>query len=337
MNGERKSKSLKTVRLGDLVYDEQKRLLMLCRSCDNYFVRLQLFQKHLVDCSGVKHVVNSTDQLSYVEEKHETRLTNGGQELHIYNIEDVSSSVIDWEAELEDPRWYDDETRLSALPKPKTSHSKENVVTQRQLVIEKTPQIAAATRTIRRRQSPIHKHPTKKIKTEAVIVPHVMEDLKRLVATDTEVQPSPAVANGSVGKEATTNTTQQILSKLRACGVDVKRAKTQVIPTSTVDPDLAKKQKTLEIMRKLQSKGIKCTKIRGECNAPKITEEFSTQKRGGEYPEPIIKSHPNHIIKEYDAPSMQDTPCSMKAESNIPKITKDYYNASKIKKLSYAP
>ncbi|XP_022223630.2 uncharacterized protein LOC111074930 isoform X1 [Drosophila obscura] len=356
MNGARKSKCLKTVRLGDLLYDEQKRLLMLCRSCEHYFLTFQMFQKHLADCSGVKHVVNCTDPLSYVEDKRETRLTNGRQELHIYNIEDVNSSAIDWEAELEDPRWYDDETRLSAHSKPKTSHSKENVVGKKQLVIEKNknPQIAT-TKTVRRRQSPsqthpakrintealsvpCHTHPAKRMNTEALSVPRVMENLKRLVATDTEVQPSPAAANGGEGttKEATTNTTQQILSKLRACGVDVKRSKTQVIPTPTLDPNLEKKQKTLEIMRKLQSKGIQCTKIKGECNAPSTTEQLSTQRLRGEYPEPTEKSNPKQIAKEYNAQTITDAPCSIRAESTIPKIKKGY-NAPKIKKISYAP
>ncbi|SPP75587.1 uncharacterized protein LOC117592700 isoform X1 [Drosophila guanche] len=348
MNGARKLKCLKTVRLGEVLYDEQKRLLMLCRSCEHFFLTFQIFQKHLVDCSGVKHVVNATDPLNYAEDKRETKLANDRQELHIYNIEDVSSSAIDWETELEDPRWYDDgETCLSAHSKPKSSHSKENVVGKKLLATEKRknppqPQQMAATKTARRRPSPIHTYLAKKMKTEPLRVPHVTEDLQRLV------QPSPAAANGdgattkaasanggggTTKAAATTDTTQQILSKLRACGVDVKRSKAQATPTPTVDPDLAKKQKTLEIMRKLQSKGIQCTKIKGENK----TNQISTQRLMGEQPEPIVKSSPKLITKQYNSKAIIDTQLSMRAESSKPKINTKDYNAPKIKKVSYAP
>lgn len=88
MNGNRKFKSLRLVRFGDVLYDQQKRLIMLCRSCQRHYLSMEAFQTHLSKCIAVKHIVTSIDELQYDEEKRETRLVNGKQEVG------VSTSII---------------------------------------------------------------------------------------------------------------------------------------------------------------------------------------------------------------------------------------------------
>ncbi|XP_016990867.1 uncharacterized protein LOC108052865 [Drosophila rhopaloa] len=350
MNGTRKIKSLKTIRLGDVLYDEQKRLLTLCRSCERHFMTFQSFQNHLTDCSGLKHIVTPVDPLTYDETKRETRLVNGRQELYIYDIEAVKSSisansVIDWEAELEDPRWYTDpKPAVQTLPKTK---SKENVVKeylvqlteeppemevvptkrQRSLSDLRRPILTAQQQRRSRISLPSPHPPTAKTKKDTILVPNVLEDLKRLQespekksiapkvsespnetrsrAARTSQLPAPRTSHLSAAKTSQLpaprtsqlappvasekpppNTsqkpappnavlnespplesppidgTQKILNKLRACGVDVKRGNTllNVNPSSEQNP--TKNQETLDIMRKLQSKGIRCTKVK---------------------------------------------------------------------------
>ncbi|EDW47943.1 GM20162 [Drosophila sechellia] len=81
MNGTRNMKSMKTIRLGDVLYDDQKRLLTLCRSCECHFMTLQSFQRHLGDCPGVKYIVTPIEPLAFDDSNRETRLVNGRQEL----------------------------------------------------------------------------------------------------------------------------------------------------------------------------------------------------------------------------------------------------------------
>ncbi|XP_017124411.1 proteoglycan 4 [Drosophila elegans] len=408
MNGTRKIKSIQAIRMGDLLYDEQKRLLILCRSCERHFMTLQSFEKHLTDCSGLKHIVTPADPLIYDEAKRETRLVNGRQELHIYDIEAVKSSSsanisIDWELELEDPRWYTDPK--PTVPSPPKAKSKENVVKeylvqlteeppemeevpakrQRSLSVPRRPILTAQQQRRSRISHPSPQPPKAKMKIDSFLVPNVMEDLKRLQespekkrktpsspearnasilpavrtppaprtaqlpAAKTSQLPAPRtsqlpsqvasqkppprtsqrsvppvtyqkpavpttsqkptapeksqkppdsirsqkpaafttspqpVAPISPEKPATPITspkpavlsnvtpvleskpmdgTQKILNKLRACGVDVKRGNTLVNVNAANEQNPTKNQETLDIMRKLQSKGIRCTKVK---------------------------------------------------------------------------
>lgn len=82
MNGARKFKSLRLVRFGDILYDQQKRLIMFCRSCQRHYMSLESFQTHLSKCISIKHIVSSIDELLYDEDKRETRLINGKQEVN---------------------------------------------------------------------------------------------------------------------------------------------------------------------------------------------------------------------------------------------------------------
>ncbi|KAH8400852.1 hypothetical protein KR009_001408 [Drosophila setifemur] len=289
MNGSRKLRTVRTVRLGDLLYDEQKRLMTLCRSCERHFMSIQTFHSHLANCPGLKDIV-SNEPLSYDESKRETRLVNGRQEMHIYDIEAVKnansshSAIIDWEAELEDPRWYTDvahSTTKSALAKEnalkliEVKHPVEPPETEagpakrlRSVSQPRRPILAAQQQRTMRSSLPSPPHPTVKTKRDTLVVPNVMEDLKRLQDAHKKKSSPPAHRTASPPKPSPPpmvsipmDGTQMILNKLRACGVEVKRGNTLVNVTPPVEKDQTKNQEALEIMRKLQSKGIKCTKV----------------------------------------------------------------------------
>lgn len=85
MNGYRKFKSLRLVRFGDIVYDQQRRLILICRSCQRHYMTMEAFHTHLSKCNGCKHVVSSIDELQYDEDKRETRLINGKQEVGLFS------------------------------------------------------------------------------------------------------------------------------------------------------------------------------------------------------------------------------------------------------------
>nr|XP_016927945.1 proteoglycan 4 [Drosophila suzukii] len=361
MNGTRRPKSLKTVRLADVLYDEHKRMLTLCRSCERHFITFQAFYSHITDCSGLKHIVAPTEPLSYDDAKRETRLVNGRQELYIYDLEAVRSSndsAIDWEAELEDPRWYTD-SKPTVQAQSKTK-SKENIVKEYLVELTEEPPepeavpvkrqrchsnprrpILTAQQQRRSRTSlPSTQPPTAKAKKDTILVPNVLEDLRRLqglpgtpnksrLPADRPSQ-SPPKATSQKPPQATSQNspqetfqkppqarsqkppqgtsqqtppatsqkpppktfqrpappmpadpvpattvkatpplqnppmdgTQKILNKLRACGVEVKRGNTRLNVTTPIEPDPTKNQATLDIMRKLQSKGIRCTKVK---------------------------------------------------------------------------
>ncbi|XP_030555498.1 uncharacterized protein LOC115758849 [Drosophila novamexicana] len=308
MNGNRKFKSLRLVRFGDVLYDQQKRLIMLCRSCQRHYLSMEAFQTHLSKCIAVKHIVTSIDELQYDEEKRETRLVNGKQELLIYEPDAVRSinSVncdIDWEAELEDPRWYTDDTRtLPNKAKQSPTNAKENVaksrtrsLTTKDLEKEKQPHPQSPESPAKRMRHSTPKRTiltnqqqhklraslempavTAKIKNEMYVVQNIVDDLRRLDAMR-NARPANAAATATTTTSPTAasppmvsipmpvaNTangdTQQILNKLRACGVEVKRRNTREAMDSSSEAD-AKKQLALDIMRKLQSNGIKCTKV----------------------------------------------------------------------------
>ncbi|KAH8238710.1 hypothetical protein KR038_006924 [Drosophila bunnanda] len=321
MNGARKLKSLRTVRVGDVLYDDQKRLMMLCRSCERHFITFEAFQKHLTDCSGLKHIVTPTDLLSYDDTKRETRVVSGRQELNIYDIEAVRiSSTFDLEAELEDPRWYTDPKPSLSPVKTKSDLAKENVVEIELQLPEDEPeedvQQPKRPRTLnsprrpiltaqqQRKTRTIKDHPVTQVpmgktkKKEPILVPAVMLELKRMEEAPKKRIPtaqSGAVLSGAAQSPATRTSrlppkptplsppktsplasqkpsqselpmvsipmdgTQKILNKLRACGVEVKRGNTLL--TSPTDPSPTKNQEALDIMRKLQSKGIRCTKV----------------------------------------------------------------------------
>ncbi|KAH8290960.1 hypothetical protein KR054_007433 [Drosophila jambulina] len=319
MNGTRKLKSLRTVRLGDVLYDEQKRLLMLCRSCERHFITFEAFQKHLNNCSGLKHIVTPTDLLSYDESKRETRVVSGRQELHIYDIEAVrSSSTFDLEAELEDPRWYTDQKSSHSPERTKSDLAKENVVeievqlppedepdeevlpAKRPRFINNPRRPILTTQQQRKTRSisghPVTQAPTVKTKKkEPILVPTVIEDLKRLEEAPKKRSPiaAPGAASSRASQSPATRASQQassppktlplaapkapqsqlpmvsipmdgtqkILNKLRACGVEVKRGNTRLNDTPPAETSQSKNQEALDIMRKLQSKGIRCTKV----------------------------------------------------------------------------
>ncbi|KAI8039692.1 hypothetical protein M5D96_007113 [Drosophila gunungcola] len=402
---------MQAIRMGDLLYDEQKRLLTLCRSCERHFMTLQSFEKHLTDCSGLKHIVTPADPLIYDEAKRETRLVT----LHIYDIEAVKSSSsanisIDWELELEDPRWYTDpKPTVQSPPKVK---SKENVVKEylvqlteeppemeevpakrhRSLSVPRRPILTAQQQRRTRISHPSPQPPKAKMKMDSFLVPNVMEDLKRLqespekkrkapslpeapnasilpavktpqlpaprtsqlpaprtsqlppqvasqkppprtsqrsvppvtsqkaavpttsqkptapetsqkapallrsqkppapvtsqkpaapvtspkpeapispqkpaapITSPNPVSPNLALSNVTpVLESKPMDGTQKILNKLRACGVDVKRGNTLVNVNAANEQNPTKNQETLDIMRKLQSKGIRCTKVK---------------------------------------------------------------------------
>ncbi|KAL7738204.1 hypothetical protein ACLKA6_006540 [Drosophila palustris] len=317
MNGARKFKSLRLVRFGDILYDQQKRLIMLCRSCQRHYLCLESFQTHLSKCMGIKHIVSSIDELQYDEEKRETRLVNGKQELFIYEPDAVrndNNCDIDWEAELEDPRWYTDEAKTPPSKAKQTpANAKENVVKSRtrsqanneksirqqpqqqqdssQLPVKRmrhsTPKRTILTNQQQQSKSRSLNLPTASAKTkpnEVYVVKNVVEDLRHLDSMST-VRAAAATTTKSavpiVNLPITTTTksstvpmvsipstnlsngdTQQILNKLRACGVEVKRRNTrETVEIPSDAAAIAKKQQALDIMRKLQSNGIKCTKV----------------------------------------------------------------------------
>ncbi|KAH8355068.1 hypothetical protein KR093_004818 [Drosophila rubida] len=299
MNGTRKFKSLRVVRFGDILYDQQRRLILLCRSCKHHFLSLEAFQSHLNKCIGVKHIVTSIDQLEYDEDMRETRLVNGQQELFIYEpqaIRKSSDRKIDWEAELEDPRWYTEDSSRTLPYKAKQSPAKENVskVRTRFQTSNEAQKDRDAGQTHQEPDNDTSPVPAKRIrqttprrpiltnqqqsKPSSLDLPAVssktktpnMEDLQQLHAsepTTTLTTQTPAVAALPmvaipVANVTNNGDTQQILNKLRACGVEVKRRNTREIFESEADAAaIAKKQQALEIMRKLQSNGIKCTKV----------------------------------------------------------------------------
>ncbi|XP_017068883.1 uncharacterized protein LOC108106387 isoform X2 [Drosophila eugracilis] len=341
MNGTRKIKSLKTIRMGDVLYDEQKRLMILCRGCERNFMTFQSFQNHLKDCSALKYILKPADKLTYDESKREKRLVNSRQELHIYDLEAVrnsnnASSAIDWEAELEDPRWYTDpKPTVQAIPKAK---SKENIVKEFLVQLsDESPETEGVpakrlrshnttrrpiltTQQQRRTRSSLSlpQNPTAKTKKDTILVPNVLDELKRLEASTKKEKnpliepekssrlppswtsqlppqppyqkPSPRLSEMQAPRrtseqqapsrtsekpeppietkvtplfeDSSIDGTQKILNKLRACGVEVKRGNTRMNPTPPNELSPVKNQQTLDIMRKLQSKGIRCTKVK---------------------------------------------------------------------------
>ncbi|EDW10096.1 uncharacterized protein LOC6580312 [Drosophila mojavensis] len=324
MNGNRKSKSLRLVRFGEIFYDQQKRLILICRTCQRHYLCLDTFQSHLNKCIGIRHIVTSINELHYDEAKRETRLINGKQELHIYEpsaVRHVNSVKcnIDWEAELEDPRWYTEESR--PLPNNNKAHqsptnAKENVAKSRprhptadvekakrsdsespessakrmRHSTPKTPRTILTNQQQHKSSGPLQMPPmTANIKNEIYTVENIVEDLRRMdairaaeAARATAAAAAAATTEGAAPvatscptavenpSQSTTQATspskggdtQEILNKLRACGVEVKRRNTREntveSPTRGVDP---KKQLAMDIMRKLQSNGIKCTKV----------------------------------------------------------------------------
>ncbi|EDV35757.2 uncharacterized protein Dana_GF12629 [Drosophila ananassae] len=294
MNGVRKLRPLKTVRLGDLLYDEQKRLLVLCRSCEHQFGSLQSFHNHLSTCSGVKHIVKSTDELSFDETRRQCAMMNGRQKVYIYDIEAVKhvndslSCGLDLEAELENPRWYDNDNDNHKATKSTTA--KENVVKDIKLQLHlKPPETVESppkrqTRSSypqrkiltdhpqRRKRSslPSPQAPAAKRRSDTLLVPKVMEDLRSFQESPTKTtRPAQAPQSHCTPKPTPppmvsipVDNTQMILNKLRACGVQVKRGNTRLNPTPPADENHTKNNEALEIMRKLQSKGIRCTKVR---------------------------------------------------------------------------
>lgn len=142
--------------------------------------------------------------------------------------------------------------------------------------------------------------PTVKTKKKPILVPTVIEDLKRLeeapkkknTSAASKTPPSPPTKTSRLAAQlkppkrtppappktsplASPKTpqsnppmvsipvdgTQKILNKLRACGVEVKRGNTLLNVTPPATPSPSKNQEALDIMRKLQSKGIRCTKV----------------------------------------------------------------------------
>lgn len=259
-------------------------------------------------------------------------------QIHIYDLEAVkknTNTAIDWEAELEDPRWYTNpKPTVQTIPK---TNSKENIVKEDVVPLAKEPQEPEGVPAKRPRSPPTTRRtiltsqqqrrsracltspqpPAVKMKKAIILVPTVLEDLKRLQDTEKkeripEAPPAPVHPVRSLQSRATGTTqstsqlvpmkfspaskliipvssrisevpeppktpekpvptitskstppldgTQKILNKLRACGVEVKRASTQLNATTELNP--TKNQETLDIMRKLQSKGIRCTKVR---------------------------------------------------------------------------
>ncbi|XP_068146001.1 putative uncharacterized protein DDB_G0268590 [Drosophila tropicalis] len=331
MNRGRKFKSLLAIRLGDILYDEHRRLIMLCRSCSGHFITFETYEKHLDNCPGVKHILTPTDQLCYDEANRETRLIKGRQELQIYDIDAVKnislsniSDDIDWQAELEDPRWYTDEEPPQT--KPKTN---KNGVRSYKRALEDKKEIQNLPKA-KGKSPPDRPTPPKRLKLstsstktskvkrnpeQVIVVPNLKEDLQRVNSseetaisaikkatlqkgskstissaptiiakpTSVPIAPSTIPKQSTTSSSATTFTpsststpvpkavvtksppadgTQEILNKLFACGVQVKRGSTQL--NSQPAPEAkngVKNQQTLEIMRKLQSKGIKCTKV----------------------------------------------------------------------------
>lgn len=210
---------------------------------------------------------------------------------------------IDWEAELEDPRWYTDDTRtLPNKAKQSPTNAKENVaksrtrsLTTKDLEKEKQPHPQSPESPAKRMRHSTPKRTiltnqqqhklraslempavTAKIKNEMYVVQNIVDDLRRLDAMR-NARPANAAATATTTTSPTAasppmvsipmpvaNTangdTQQILNKLRACGVEVKRRNTREAMDSSSEAD-AKKQLALDIMRKLQSNGIKCTKV----------------------------------------------------------------------------
>ncbi|KAH8299953.1 hypothetical protein KR044_007898 [Drosophila immigrans] len=288
MNGGRKFKSLRVVRFGDVLYDQQRRLILLCRCCHHHFLSLEAFQSHLKKCLGVKHIVSSIDELDYDEDKRETRLVNGQQELFIYEPQAIRKSndcKIDWEAELEDPRWYtDDEPPRSQPSKAKQSpaNAKENVSKVRTRFQTSTEgQKDQETNKSQQQSNDVSPPPAKRMRQStprrpilanqqqskprsSLDLPAASTKASEVCETKPTIPTSPALPMVAIPVSNVSNSgdTQQILNKLRACGVEVKRRNTRETVESASDVLAnAKKQQALDIMRKLQSNGIKCTKV----------------------------------------------------------------------------
>ncbi|XP_017108417.2 uncharacterized protein [Drosophila bipectinata] len=296
MNGSRKQRPLKTVRLGDLLYDEHKRLLVLCRSCESHFMTLQSFHNHLNICPGIKHIVKSTDELSFDETRRESLMVSGKQKVFIYDIDAVKnasnplSCTLDLEAELENPRWY--ENNNDNQTETKSTTAKENVGKDIKLELRleppeteespskrpdrsSCPQMRILTYQPQRKKRtslPPPQASAAKRKNDTLLVPKVMEDLRRLQESPKKPTrpaqafqpPSPPKPRPPPMVSIPIDNTQKILNKLRACGVQVKRGSTHINPSPPADEDKTKNKEALEIMRKLQSKGIRCTKVRNK-------------------------------------------------------------------------
>lgn len=222
-------------------------------------------------------------------------------QLFIYEPDAVRTDTncnIDWEAELEDPRWYTDEDKtLPSKAKQPPANAKENVARSRtrfqarkEAVSEdnqqEPPQLpvkrvrhSLPKRTILTNQQQSKSHssfldlPTATTKTktnEVSVVKNVVEDLKHLDATSTARAAATTATTSALPRVNITSTTstvvnipsttalpmvnipsttatqslplpmvsipssnvsngdtQQILNKLRACGVEVKRRNTR--------------------------------------------------------------------------------------------------------------
>ncbi|XP_023037651.1 uncharacterized protein LOC6639742 [Drosophila willistoni] len=300
MNRGRKFKSLLAIRLGDILYDEHRRLIMLCRSCSGHFITFKTYEQHLDNCPGVKHILTPSDQLCYDEANRETRLIKGSQELQIYDIDAVKnisfsniSDDIDWQAELEDPRWYTDEEP----PQTKQTTNKNGVKNYKRALEDKKeiqnipkakdknlPDRAPPPKRSKLFTSATKPSKAKRNPDQVIVVPNLKEDLQRVNSSEkiafsaikkttlqkgsiSTISSAPTIIAKPAPKadaptSPPTDGTQQILNKLFACGVQVKRGNTQLNSQPTAEAkNGVKNQQTLDIMRKLQSKGIKCTKV----------------------------------------------------------------------------
>ncbi|XP_030387430.1 uncharacterized protein LOC115634030 isoform X2 [Scaptodrosophila lebanonensis] len=262
MSEPRKLKCSRYVRLADVLYDEQGSMSLLCRSCHRQFLNMNVFQQHVKKCAGIGHIVTPTEQLVYDESMCERKQLNGTQELLIYDIDAVKSADdhstdFDWTAELDDPRWYTDQdiptaSTLPVLPiaKSKTGpvHAKENLARTRSVRQEANKaQHMSRERTSgqkrtnilisqQQRKSCDNSGPSEnvtKAKETVYIVPNVVADLRRLQTEEvcshseaTTIKSVGANQSATLAPSNTSKDTQQILNKLRACGVEVKRRNT---------------------------------------------------------------------------------------------------------------
>ncbi|KAH8277908.1 hypothetical protein KR018_009883 [Drosophila ironensis] len=272
MNGTKPLKPLRTVRLGDLLLDEKQRLQVLCRGCQRLFLKLDLLHDHITKCAGLKHIVSPSEPLTFEESKRKTRPLSSRQELHMYDIEAVnhpSRSIMDLVAELENPRWYNDDPGKGA---------KENVQAKERLQAPPEPDKSLT----RRHQRPVRGTQTQRRKRsslpapqapkqEKLVVPNVIEDLRRYhvsldglrrQAAPPSAPPKPKpMPKPSTPVKVKQIRTQEILDRLRTNGVQVRRGSTRLNPSPPREASGCSKE-ALAIMLKLQSKGIKCTKVK---------------------------------------------------------------------------
>ncbi|XP_017837688.1 uncharacterized protein LOC108596451 [Drosophila busckii] len=317
INKAHKLRMQRFVRFGEVLYDEKLNILVLCRGCQRCFP-LETFKTHLNKCVNLKHITTSINELQYNEAKRELRLVNNGKhKLHIYEPGAVTAvkskrSEIDWEAELEDPRWYEDTKKLPAKTKLESpNNAKENVakttnaiVKQQQQKIQnnqpkqllpalppaKRKRPASPKRTILTNQQQQQRSCSQPA-NQTLHVPQVIKDLRRL---ESATRPASAAANVDKAKpkreaciienirlsapslsapavkvnqpnnnnNSNNYNQQQILNKLRACGVEVKRRRHTTTTNEHAAATITKNAEALAIVRKLQAHGIKCTKVK---------------------------------------------------------------------------